>query len=71
METLYYWLALAGMLLFGIAFLQAELPTWLGFVTVGSTPLYGIVFILVSNARFLTPGLVSILSLVIAIFLLR
>lgn len=71
METLYYWLALAGLLLFGIAFLQAGLPAWLGYVTTGATLLFGIVFFLVSGARFLTPGLVAILSLVIAIFLLR
>ena len=71
METLYYWLALAGLLLFGIAFLQAGLPAWLGYVTIGATLSFGIVFFLVSGARFLTPGLVVVLSLVIAIFLLR
>ena len=70
MQTLYYWLALAGLLLFGVAFLQAGLPAWLGYVTVGATLLYGI-FYLVSGTGFLVPGLVSILSLVIAIFLLR
>jgi hypothetical protein len=70
METLYYWLSLAGLLLFGVAFLQAGLPAWLGYVTVGATLLYGI-FYLVSGTGFLIPGLVSILSLVIAIFLLR
>jgi len=71
METLYYWLALAALLLFGIAFLQAGLPVWLGYVTVGATLLFGIVFLVNSGARFLTPGLVVVLSLVIAIFLLR
>ncbi|MFQ5922442.1 MAG: hypothetical protein ACE5M4_06325 [Anaerolineales bacterium] len=70
METLYYWLALAGLLLFGVAFLQAGLPAWLGYVTVGATLLYGIVF-LVSGSGWFTPGLVGLLSLVIAIVLLR
>jgi hypothetical protein len=70
METLYYWLAPAGLLFFGVAFLQAGLPAWLGFVTVGATLLFGTVFFLLSSSKFLTPGLVSILSLVVAIFLL-
>jgi len=71
-EMLYYRLSLVGLLLFGVAFLQADLPAWLGYLTVGSTLLFGIVF-LVSRERngFLTPGLVVILSLVIAVFLLR
>jgi hypothetical protein len=70
METLYYWLALLGLLLFGVAFLQASLPAWLGYLTAGAALLFGIVF-LVSGSGFITPGVVSILSLVIAIFLLR
>lgn len=70
METLYYWLALAGLLLFGVAFLQAGLPAWLGYVTAGTALVYGIVF-LVSGAGFLTPFLVALLGLVIAIILLR
>jgi hypothetical protein len=70
METLYHWLTLAGLLLFGVAFLQAGLPAWLGIVTAGATLLYGIASFLVRGVRFLTPGLVSILSLVIAIYLL-
>ncbi len=72
MEMLYYWLSLVGLLLFGVAFLQAGLAAWLGYVTIGATLIFGIVF-LVSGGRtgFLTPGLVAILSLVIAIFLLR
>ena len=69
-ESLYYWLALIGLLLFGIAFLLAGLPTWLGYVTVGATLVFGIYY-LVSGARFLTPGLVFLLSLVIGIFFLR
>jgi hypothetical protein len=70
MEMMYYWLALAGLLLFGAAFFLADYPAWLGWLTVGSTILYGAVFALVRSLRFLTPGLVSLLSLVIAIFLL-
>ena len=71
MESLYYWLALIGLLLFGIAFLQAGLPAWLGYLTIGATVLFSIAFFLVSGARFLTPGLVFLLSLVIGIFFLR
>jgi len=70
METLYYWLALAGLLLFGVAFLQAGLAPWLGYLTAGATIIYGI-FYLVSGTGFPTPGLVVVLSLVIAIFLFR
>jgi hypothetical protein len=69
-EFAYYWLALAGLLLFGIAFLQADLPAWLGYVTAGSALVYGIYF-LVSGVGYPTPGLVTILTLVIGIVLLR
>ncbi len=70
METLNYWLSLAGLLLFGVAFLQAGLPAWLGYLTAGAALAYGIVF-LVSGAGWLTPGVVAILGLVIGIVLLR
>ena len=70
MQTLAYWLWLAGLLLFGVSFLQAGLPAWLGYLTAGAALVYGIVFI-VSGAGFLTPFLVALLSLVIAIILLR
>lgn len=70
MQTLYYWLTLAGLLLFGVSFLGSGLPAWLGYVTAGTALVYGIVF-LVTDAGFLTPFLVSLISLVIAIILLR
>jgi hypothetical protein len=70
MQTLYYWLALAGLLLFGIAFLQSGLPAWLGYMTVGAALVYGAVF-LVTGSGFATPFLISLLSLVIAVILLR
>jgi hypothetical protein len=69
-ENLAYWLWLAGTLLFGVAILQAGLPAWLGYMAAGATLVYGIVFI-VSGTGFLTPGLVAIFGLVIAIVLLR
>ncbi len=69
MQTLYYWLSLAGLLFFGVAFLQAGLPTWLGYLTAGAALIYGVVF-LISGGGFLTPFLVTLLSLVIAIILL-
>ncbi|MFQ5944132.1 MAG: hypothetical protein ACE5JF_11315 [Anaerolineales bacterium] len=70
MQMLYYWLSVPGFLLFGVAFLQAGLPAWLGYVTTGASLVFGI-FMLVSGAGFLTPGLVVILSLVIGIAVLR
>jgi len=69
-ENLAYWLWLAGMLLFGVAFLQAGLPGWLGYLTAGAALLYGIAF-LITGGGFLTPFLLGLLSLVIGIFLLR
>ncbi len=68
-EFLYYWLALAGLLLFGIGFLQAGLPAWLGYLTAGVTLIYGVYFA-ISSVGFPTPGLVTILTLVIGIVLL-
>jgi hypothetical protein len=57
-------------MLFGVAFLQAGFPTWLGYLTVGATGLYAI-FFAASGVGFATPGLVFVLSLVIGIWLLR
>jgi hypothetical protein len=34
-EALAYWLSLAGLFLLGISFLQAAMPAWLGYLTVG------------------------------------
>lgn len=69
-EFVYYWLAVGGLLLFGIAFLQAGLPTWLGYLTVGATVIYAI-FLAATDVGFATPGLVFVLSLVIGVTLLR
>jgi hypothetical protein len=70
MERLYYWLALAGLFLFGVAFLQAGLPAWLGYLTAGAALVYGI-FFLVTGAGFVTPWLVAFLTIAIAFFFLR
>jgi hypothetical protein len=69
-ENLVYYLWLAGMLFFGIAFLQAGLPAWLGYLTAGTAIIYGVTF-LRTGAGFMTPFLLAFLSLVIAIVLLR
>lgn len=69
-ENLAYWLWLAGMMLFGIAFLQASVPAWLGYHTAGIAVLYGLVFLL-AGAGFMTPFILALLSLIIAIFLLN
>ena len=70
LEMLSYWLWLAGLLLFGVAFLQAGMPAWLGYVTGGAALVYGISF-LFTGSGWLTPGFVAVLGLVIAIVLLR
>lgn len=69
-EELTYWLWLAGQLLFGIAILQADLPSWLGYLTAGAALAYAIVFF-VTGAGFMTPFLLAIISVVIGIVLLR
>jgi hypothetical protein len=68
-EFVYYWLAVGGLLLFGVAFLQADMPVWLGYLTVAAASAYAI-FLAASDVGFATPGLVFILTLVIAIVLL-
>jgi hypothetical protein len=69
-EDLAYWLWLVGTLLFGVAFLRAGLPAWLGYLTAGVAGVYGIVFLL-TGAGFMTPFLLGLLDLVIGIVLLR
>jgi hypothetical protein len=68
-ENVAYWLWLAGTLLFGVTFLQADLPAWLGYLAAGAAIVYGIVF-LFTRVGFMTPFLVGLLSLVIGIVLL-
>jgi hypothetical protein len=69
-EQIAYWLWLGGMLLFGFAFLQASLPAWLGYVTVGTAIVYGLIFLL-TGAGSMTPFLLAFLELAIGIALLR
>lgn len=69
-ENLAYWLWLAGMVLFGVAILQAGLPAWLGYLTAGVAVVYGIVFLL-TGAGFMTPFLMAIIGIVIGIVILR
>jgi hypothetical protein len=69
-ENLAYWLWLAGALIFGVAFLQSDLPNWLGFVTAGAAAVYSIVF-LITGFGAITPWILGFLSLVIGIVLLR
>jgi hypothetical protein len=68
-EPLFNWLSLAGLILLGIAFLQAGLPTWLGYLTSGAALVYGVIY-LVTGSGFLSPGVVSLLGLVVGIILL-
>jgi hypothetical protein len=69
-EDVAYWLWLAGTVLFGVSFLQAGLPSWLGYLTAGASLLYGIALLL-TGAGFMTPFLLALLSLLIGIVLLR
>ena len=69
-ESLYYWLAVVSLILFGVAFLQADLPAWLGFATSGAAVVFGI-FYLITGSGFLTPAIVALLSLMIALYFLR
>ncbi|HEY5731895.1 MAG TPA: hypothetical protein VLA72_13965 [Anaerolineales bacterium] len=69
-ENLAYWLWLAGIILFGVTFLQARLSAWLGYLTAGVAATYGIVF-LITGAGFMTPFILGILQLIIGIVLLR
>lgn len=69
-ENLAYWLWLAGQLLFGVAFLQAGLPAWLGYLTAGTALAYGVVFLL-TGAGFMTPFLLALVALVMGVVMLR
>jgi hypothetical protein len=68
-ENLAYWLWLAGMLLFGVAFLLNDIPDWLGYVTTGVAAIYAVVFLL-TGAGFMTPFILAAIGLVIGITLL-
>lgn len=69
-ENLAYWLWLAGQFLFGVAFLQGGLPSWLGYLTAGAALAYAIVFFL-TGAGFMTPFLLALISVAIGVVLLR
>jgi len=69
-ENLAYWLWLTGIFLFGIAFLQTDLPAWLGYLIAGAAGIYGIVF-LFTGTGFMIPFILAALDLVIGIVLLR
>lgn len=62
-------LTLIGLILFGIGFLQTNIPAWLGYLTAGVPILYGVIY-LVSGSGWLTPGISTLLGLLIAIILL-
>jgi hypothetical protein len=62
-------LILAGLIFIGIAFLQAGLPAWLGYLTAGLPIAYGVIY-LFTGSGWLTPGISTLLGLLIAIILL-
>lgn len=70
LENIAYWLWIAGVFIFGVAFLQSGLPTWIGYLSAGGALVYA-VFVLVTGAGFITPSLVALLGLIIGIVLLR
>lgn len=69
-EALAYWLSLAGLFLFGIAFLQADLPAWLGYLAAGGAAVYALIY-LVTGAGFMAPFVIAAVQLVVGIFSLR
>jgi len=69
-ENLAYGFWLISTVFFGIAFLQAGLPAWLGYITAGVAILYGIAY-LITGAGFMTPFILGILQLTIGIVLFR
>lgn len=70
LENLVYWPKLAGMLLFGISFLRSDLPTWLGYLTVGTSLALSVVF-LATGLGVLTPYILIFVELAVGIVLLR
>jgi len=69
-ENLAYWLLLAGTCLFGLAFLRADLPAWLGYVTAGLSLAYGVLYFFTGFGA-VTPFLVGFLEVLIGIVMLR
>jgi hypothetical protein len=69
-EALAYWFWLAGLVLFGVAYLQAGWPSWLGYVSAGGAIVYAAVYLL-TGAGFLTPFVEAIVALVTAVVILR
>lgn len=67
-ENLAYWFWLAGMVLFGVAFVLTDLPDWLGYATAVVGIAYAAVF-LTTRAGFMTPFILALICLMIAIVL--
>jgi len=65
------WFVLAGLLLLGRAFLQALLPTWLSYLTIGAALVLALVLLIWPAFFFMIPFLEIGLLLVIGIALLR
>jgi hypothetical protein len=68
-EPVAYILILGGLVLFGVAFLQAGIPTWLGYITAGVPIVFGFIALL-TGSGWLTPLIETLLGLLIAIILL-
>ena len=65
------WFVLAGLLLLGIAFLQAGMPTWLTYLTMGVALVLAAVLLIWPAFFFMIPFLAWGLLLVIGIVVLR
>lgn len=65
------WLSLAGLLLLGVAILQAGLPAWLSYLTIGTSLVLAVVLLVVPAIFWLIPFGEIVLLPVIGIGLLR
>jgi hypothetical protein len=65
------WFVLAGLLLLGTAFLQAGMPTWLSYLTMGVSMVLATVLLIWPTFFFMIPFLAIGLLLVIGIVVLR
>lgn len=65
------WFVLAGLLLVGVSFLQAGLPTWLSYLTIGLSIALSVIWLIAPGFFFAIPFFAIALLLVIGIFIFR
>ena len=65
------WLWLAGLFIMGVSFLQAGMPTWLAYLTMGLSIILTVIWLIVPGFFFAIPFFAIALFLVIGIVILR